>query len=107
MSNRRSAATLARSKWKGNGGKAGMDNGHGQGAEGPREWIPPCGYRKGMGSRNAAASLPARSGADGSRVCGCAPSLCLSEEVTEKWVVELVSSSSRADEQALLDKACE
>jgi hypothetical protein len=43
--------------------------------------------------RNAAASLPPRSGADGSRVCCCSVSLCLSQELAEQWVVELVSAS--------------
>src|SRR6267143_2869185 len=47
---------------------------NGYGPEGPREWIPPCGYCK--GGRDAAASLPPRPGADGSRACGCSDSFC-------------------------------
>jgi len=32
---------------------------------------------------DAAASLPPRPGADGSRVCGCSGSFCLSQELAE------------------------
>ena len=46
--------------------------------------------------RNAAASLPPHPGADGSRVCVCFGSFCLSQEFAEERVVELVSASPRA-----------
>ena len=65
------------------------------------EWSPPC-----QGDcRNAAASLPPRSGADGSRVCGCTPSFCLPQELAEEWVVQLVAPSSCADQHAFLNEA--
>ena len=61
--------------------------------------------RKSNCRRNAAATLPLRSGADGSRVCGCTPSFCLSQELAEEWVVQLVAPSSCADQHALLNEA--
>ena len=67
------------------------------------EWSPPC-----QGDcRNAAASLPPRSGADGSRVCGCTPSFCLPQELAKEWVVELVSSPTSANEQPLFGESPE
>jgi len=45
---------------------------------------------------DAAASLPPRPGADGSRVCVGFGSFCLSQEFAEERVVELVSASPRA-----------
>ena len=45
---------------------------------------------------DAAGSLPPRPGADGSRVCVCFGSFCLSQEFAEERVVELVSASPRA-----------
>jgi hypothetical protein len=55
--------------------------------------------------RDAAASLPPRPGADGSRVCGCTPSFCLPQELAEEWVVQLVAPSSCADQHAFLNEA--
>src|SRR5260370_35908260 len=55
--------------------------------------------------RNAAASLPPRSGADGSRVCGCTASFCLPQELAEEGVVQLVAPSSCADQDAFLNEA--
>src|SRR5580700_5283496 len=48
------------------------------------------------GRPDAAASLPPRPGADGSRVCVCFGSFCSSQEFAEERVVELVSASPRA-----------
>ena len=39
------------------------------------------------------------------RVCSCSASLCLSEELAKKWVIQLVPSSSRADQEAFLKEA--
>src|SRR5437667_5890298 len=58
-------------------------NGRGQGAS---EWIPPCGKAKEK-------QLPPRPGADGSRVFSCSGSFCLSQELAEQRVVELVPAS--------------
>ena len=55
--------------------------------------------------RDAAASLPPRCGADGSRLCSCSRSFCLSQELAEERVVEPVSSSSRTDQQACFGEA--
>ena len=57
--------------------------------------------------RNAAASLPPRSAADGSRVCSCSGSFCLSQELAEQRVVELVSSSTSANEEPLCGESGE
>src|SRR6266550_7596452 len=83
---------------------------------GYKEWNKGMGKGKGKGMdsalwvvqgdcRNAAASLPPRCGADGSRVCGCTPSFCLPQELAEEWVVQLVASSSCADQHAFLNEA--
>src|ERR1700746_2667945 len=81
-----------------------------------KEWNKGMGRAKGMDSalwvmqgdcRNAAASLPPRSGADGSRVCGCTSSFCLPQELAKEWVVELVSSPTSANEQPLFGESPE
>src|SRR5437899_1677120 len=72
--------------------------------EGLRNGFRPVGSARGD-CRNAAASLPPRSGADGSRVCGCTPSFCLPQELAEEWVIQLVPSSARAYQEAFLKEA--
>ena len=59
------------------------------------------------GGRDAAASLPPRPGADGSRVFSCSGSFCLSQELAEQRVVELVPASSRAGQQACFSEPFE
>src|SRR5437773_11518039 len=61
--------------------------------------------RKSNCRRDAAASLPPRPGAGGSRVCGCTPSFCLPQELAEEWVIQLVPSSARAYQEAFLKEA--
>lgn len=46
-----------------------------------------------------------RPGADGSRLCGRSRSFCLSQELAEQWVVQLVAASSCADQHAFLNEA--
>jgi hypothetical protein len=78
-------------------------NGKGQGAI---EWTPPCGKAKekqlppGRGGKLAAASRRERF-----RVCSCSASFCLPEEFAKEWVIQLVPSSSRADQEAFLKEA--
>jgi hypothetical protein len=38
-------------------------------------------------------------------ICSCSASFCLPEELAKKWVIQLVPSSSRADQEALLKEA--
>jgi hypothetical protein len=80
-------------------------NGRGQGAS---EWIPPCGKARekqlppGRGGKLAAASRRERF-----RVCSCSGSFCLPQELAKEWVIQLVPSSSRADQKAFLKEAGE
>ena len=60
---------MANGKW--------VRGGRGKGMESALSWF------KGKKTRNAAASLPPRFGADGSRVCGCSGSFCLSQKLAE------------------------
>jgi len=69
--------------------------------------VRPVVTKKGKGRRNAAASLPPRSGADGVRVCSCTPSFCLPQELAEQWVVELVATATDAQKQSLFGQAAE
>jgi hypothetical protein len=39
------------------------------------------------------------------RFCSCSASFCLPEELAKKWVIQLVPSSSRADEEGFLKEA--
>jgi hypothetical protein len=68
-------------------------NGRGQGAS---EWIPPC-------SKAKENQLPPGR----FRVCSCSGSFCLPQELAKEWVVQLVPSSSRADQEAFLKEAGE
>src|SRR5437660_5455959 len=63
--------------------------------------------RKSNCRRDAAASLPPRPSADGSRVCSCSGSFCLPQELAKEWVVELVSSPTSANEQPLFGESTE
>jgi hypothetical protein len=71
-----------------------------------REWIPPCGKARekqlppGRDRKLAAASRRERF-----RVGSCSGSFCLPEELAKKWVIQLVPSSSRADQEAFLKEA--
>jgi len=56
--------------------------------------------RPGRGGQLAAASRGERF-----RACSCCASLCLSEELAEEWVVQLVAPSSCADQHAFLNEA--
>ena len=39
------------------------------------------------------------------RFCSCFSSFCLPEELAKKWVIQLVPSSARADQEAFLKEA--
>ncbi len=54
----------------------------------------------GRGGKLAAASRRERF-----RFCSCSASLCLPEELAKKWVIQLVPSSARADQEAFLKEA--
>jgi hypothetical protein len=76
--------------------------------EGIREWIPPCAKAKekrlppGHGGKLAAASRSERF-----RVCSCSGSFCLSQELAEQRVVELVSSPASANDQSFFSESAE
>jgi len=59
------------------------------------------------GSLDAAAQQAAASRRERFRSCSCSGSLCLSEELAEQGVVELVAASCCADQHTLLNEACE
>src|SRR5437879_3155372 len=85
---------MANGKWVRGGKGKGMDS---------ALWLS-----KGKRNRRvAAASLPPRPGADGSRVCSCSGSFCLPQELAKEWVVELVSSPTSANEQPLFGESPE
>ena len=54
----------------------------------------------GRGGKLAAASRRERF-----RFCSCSASFCLPEELAKKWVIQLVPSSSRADQEVFLKEA--
>ena len=58
--------------------------------------------RPGCGGKLAAASRRERF-----RFCTCSASFCLPEELAKKLVIQLVPSSSRADQEAFLKEAGE
>ena len=71
-----------------------MDKGSGQEEMGKGEWV------KGMES-----ALWIMQGRRRFRVCSCFRSFCLPQELAKKWVIQLVSSSSCADQEAFLKEA--
>src|SRR6266480_6784773 len=63
-----------------------------------REKEPPsCGGKLAAATRRA----------DGSRVCSCSGSFCLSQELAEQRVVERVSSPASANEQSFFSESAE
>ena len=63
-----------------------------------REKEPPsCGGKLAAATRRA----------DGSRVCSCSGSFCLSQELAEQRVVERVSPSPCTDQESLAGEPCE
>src|SRR2546430_17539758 len=80
---------MAKGKWVRAGRAKGMDS---------ALWV--LQGRPGRGGKLAAASRHERF-----RVCSCCVSLCLSEELAEEWVVQLVAPSSCADQHAFLNEA--
>jgi hypothetical protein len=72
---------------------------------GIKEWNNGMGRGKGMvsalwvvqGLPGRGGKLAAASRSERFRFCCCSASLCVPEELAKKWVIQLVSSSSRAD----------
>ena len=58
-----------------------------------------------MGKGRKGGKLAAASRCERFRVCSCAGSFCLPQELAEEWVVQLVAPSSCADQHAFLNEA--
>ncbi len=80
-------------------------NGKGQGTrdKGQGNGFRPVGNARGLPGRGG--KLAAASRRERFRFCSCSASLCLPEELAKKWVIQLVPSSARADQEAFLKEA--
>ena len=58
-----------------------------------------------QGAPGRSGKLAAASRRERFRFCSCSGSFCLTQELAEKWVVQLVAPSSCADQHAFLNEA--
>jgi hypothetical protein len=58
-----------------------------------------------QGTPECGGKLAAASRRERFRFCSCSASLCLPEELAKKWVIQLVPSSTRADQESFLKEA--
>lgn len=75
--------------------------------EGLRNGFRPVVTERGKGPPGRGGKLAAASRRERFRVCSCSGSFCLPQELAKEWVVELVSSPTSANEQALFGESPE